>query len=421
MAAPDDMPPWRANLLAVPPDQRSAYQRDLIRGLELADYVKEEMKTGIPTNLDDPHTVKILAAGVEASLLGSFDYSAILLLPQDVQKSFENFVMKMNTLGRKLVPLGIKGTTVPASQVTAAILAQAKVGVPNAESSGEIVAHYRLYDKLIDVSAAAVDDELAACGSNLTAATLKETLDFCCSLGRMFCPQGYNDIENAVNMVIKFSAEAAHSTVPTWKILASYKIYCTTVETFSGPPTRIKSVLGVQMSSKRGRKLIDLVTTASDACVRLLERMEAVSESAGDSGLLALILTHKIDLFMNNVVADIDVAALKAAGDKAVAALAAARPWLPKTHRKTFSTDYVEEAISELVSSGGVYILSDVGQNIRIIKGLPGSSFPPLVNEVNISFDVHGRSVPLRSCAWCGAESRELLACAGCRCVFFCN
>lgn len=75
--AADAFLPWRATLMAVPPERRTSSQKNLIGDLERADFIKDRLSTSLIPSLDDPDTQKILLRAVESYLLGPFEVSAI--------------------------------------------------------------------------------------------------------------------------------------------------------------------------------------------------------------------------------------------------------------------------------------------------------------------------------------------------------
>lgn len=100
IAAPssEEMPRWRATLMAVPEEARSASQRDLIRGLQLADFLKEELQKPFLTSLDDPRALKMLLVSCEAEMLGPSHFSAVRLLDQASYERLKDFAIAMKDL-----------------------------------------------------------------------------------------------------------------------------------------------------------------------------------------------------------------------------------------------------------------------------------------------------------------------------------
>lgn len=403
----DAMPPWRANLLAIPTDRRSASQRDLVRGLELADFIKEEFKR--PGNPLGNHrrTLKIMLAGVEALVLGPIIFSAIRLQDIDSMSQCLNFVGEVNTQALMWVTSPMQPPLTP-PQALVAVLAFIQF----------VMLHpgYQLMPKdpetlyVFDAELEALDwtfvlETLTTAGSGLTVAALKLAIKHVRAELRLSGDADYSSVEFAVNEVI---IPAMGEAVPSpYAFSAAHHLYRTIFEVFEGP-TPPEMVWGVRLDSEEGQNLVDLTLSAYDALVSGLERAVAAAEAEGDDGRVAFLASKMTCVVGLENMRLIFAGDIKAWAAKTTAAMQAARPYLPRLYRTYLSPDHVTEALAN--SPDGEPVAGTAFYNVTgMLQPEPNSITGPA-----------GR-LTHRTCAKCGSESTELMRCSGCGSKWYCG
>ncbi len=93
-------------------------------------------------------------------------------------------------------------------------------------------------------------------------------------------------------------------------------------------------------------ELVRLGSIAQTACLSL-EKTVIAAEATGDHGMVALIATNLATLMGTESIDAVHVPFVQGLVDKAAAALEAATPWLPRTHRQFLNVDSVFRLLSK--------------------------------------------------------------------------
>lgn len=423
--AAEEVPRWRTTLLAIPPERRSASQRDLVRGLELADLINVEMQDPPEPNMYTPRVWKILLAGVESFLLGPFEQATVMLLSKTSQDAYKNFVWMNNTVAvRKFITGGFQrllrartnSVSIGDNEETDLCAALAFIQIAmiyfSAPPTGPITMP-DLYDVAVAVLDVlkweAVDSTLAAHGSPLRRATLYEMA----VLIRCHYKKGPEDLKNValgVNEVIVSAAAPGAGVAPPWKVSMARKVYINISGSFTDE-FKSRSSWAAHLGTQQAKELAAVVLAASEACTTIMQRAVAAAEAEGDDGRLAFA-AGRLAWFLGEGTALMTAGKIREVAGKAAAALERARPWLPKTHRQFLSMDNTFKAISRMPAHGTV----TVGVLFNILGMTPQEIGGSLKLESTLS-----DALELRKCAQCGTESKELMACSGCYEKFYCG
>lgn len=159
------------------------------------------------------------------------------------------------------------------------------------------------------------------------------------------------------------------------------------------------------------KPLFDLIWKAWTACVGMLDQSLEEAKNDNDAYLIALHGFHLAYILMHSPFG-VKAFSVRAAAEQAATALDAARPWLPRYHKRALD---VRSIIMDKLTEDNEDVITN-----NMCLSLTGESVLPSVEgpRFNISSST---TLQLRTCANCGVKSAELMACSGCRSVFFCT
>lgn len=425
-APSDELPPWQVKLLAVPPERRSGYQRDLIRGLELADLVKKDLERALNTSNFDTDLLTTLLTSLEAVLLGPFSLSALFLHDIEVVNKLSSFASDVfdnainaymharNNLNEEDNTYSVNYGTSWAVLLSYVNCVALGLSFPLKKPLPYVFELQKFLIGILDRAQPGLNEFLTQTGSTLTSATIRDAVVTMFNVYNFASPEGGDYLEKARQLVNEVLVPSANlqDPLPLWKVFAINQGYFTFLRPFAENQSRAESAWGVQLdSSAEGREMAALAVTAVQAFNIVMERAVAAAEAAGDDARLAFCAAKRAHA-MILAIRPIAQADIKAMADKAVAALDPAKEWLPRTHRITMSIDHVVDMLqnapcaNERLLHAGLYALT--GRDIRFTEFAVAHTNPP-------------RSVPVRNCSYCNAMSRELKTCSRCCSAYYCG
>lgn len=419
MTTSSDPRPWRATLLAVPPERRSPFQRDLIRGIELSDFITRELETPVKPILTDPRVVKIMGAGVEAILLGPFEFSSLhYYMDQAVLEKLKSLVSKLSAVATVLLTCDAlpEPRMCPALPVALSFLLHSLLMV-QAEPDRPIVAVPDHFDTIMEtlnsVSPAErrhLAQELTDAGCRLTPADIKEGLLYvhCQLMRNRQDPSDLNWVVHAAKDLILPCARAGRSeALPPWKALAARDLHSAIIKPFEG--RAIQRHWGIQRDCEETFPLIQTIIQVSNAVLQTLEQLILAAERTGDPGLLAFSTALHLLELTNRGMDPKSPAEVKPLAEKAAAAFEAAKPWLPRFHQYWFNTSNIHNIVFSAPSHATM--------TSRAFLDVNCSREP----QGGVTYGCARAPVALRKCAWCGAETMEMMACSGCERMHYCD
>lgn len=414
-----ELPRWQATLLAIPANQRTRSQRDLVRGLELAQIVRAEMRTPVEPDPNDPRAMRIILAGLEAELLCPFRQSALFLGDMEFSQKYNDFTNELYIKSKKFFLGQTENESLSTMEVLAAAATHIQFGpyfVPANQQQVDFVDYIAEDFKHMTGSPIwksiqkNLDNEPWAADTALDAKTIKEALRLANAIYLLNASADLKYVEYAVNEVIPSACEdqdpSAHTALrlgKLWRVIG-----CPFRQTDS--PSYIP--WGIQRGSRAMERLTRMLLTANKAVLGLLERVTAAAEAEGDDFCFGIVGSYLAFLLTDDSFTFNTAGRISDLVRRVEAAAARCRPWLPRVYREQMTLDHVKEALRGLPDNK--QIIS------RMFRFMAGARLDSLVEsalpEVEPTFNAK-----INSCGLCGAHSQNLMVCSGCFSTHYCN
>jgi MYND finger len=413
------MPPWRAKLMEIAPDHRTKFQEELVWDVNLADQIKQALDdTSEELSLDDPGAFCIMAWTVESYLTGPFEYTAIELLGPSVRTKLLDMAYR---LYRESIESTLTHRSLPEHHVLPAALAHLVLSSIFVSCQDDWdkwhtinFMCYQMADMVYELDWEEVDKDLDDACAALCAPQIHDALIHVHHAAE--CTKKPHCMDCVIHVLYKIILPAAEDDqkhqLPTWKALAVYKCILCILRCIENAPAR-SMLWGVRLGgSREALKLLGRVDRAHQAVMGIFERGLAAAQASKDAGQVAFYAGRLASL-MTMSLHPIAAERITAVTDASAAALEEARPWMPRTMRRRMDVS----AIGARMARAPHLLFHSIAYEKLAGKkkcsccsedGLPALPAPPA-------------PLQLRTCAACGTQSKELMACGGCRAVFFCS